>query len=123
MKSQPVNQSALVVKQGIHGRGVFAARKIRKNTVIFQMQGEFVTKPTQTSVQIDQQMHIEDALAGLINHSCHPTARVDRQSQTFLSLRDIEPNEEITFDYTTNEEKLAAPFICECCGKEICGKK
>lgn len=123
MKSQASNKPSLVVKNGIHGRGVFATRKIHKNTIIFKMHGEFVQQPTQTSVQIGDNMHIEDALAGLVNHSCKPTAKVDRQMYAFLSVRDIEPNEEITFNYNINEEEMAAPFTCECCGKKICGKK
>lgn len=123
MKSQASNKPSLVIKNGIQGRGVFATRKIHKNTVIFKMHGEFVQTPTQTSVQIGDSLHIEDALAGLVNHSCEPTAKVDRQLHAFLSVRDIEPNEEITFNYNINEEKMASPFTCECCGKEICGKK
>ena len=123
MKTEIASKPSLVVKNGIHGRGVFATRKINKNTIIFKMHGEFINKPTQTSVQIGEGMHIEDALAGLVNHSCEPTAKVDRQLHAFMSLRDIEPNEEITFNYNSNEDNIAAPFKCECCGKKICGKK
>jgi SET domain-containing protein len=122
MTTQTINQTSLVIKEGIHGRGVFAARKIPKGSVIFKMQGQYVNQPTRTSVQVSDKLHIEDALAGLINHSCQPTARIDRASESLVSLRDINVNEEVTFDYTTNEEKLAAPFECECCGREICGK-
>lgn len=123
MTTQIKTKSPLVIKNGIEGRGVFATQKINKNTIIFKMHGEFLTSPTQTSVQIGDNMHIEDEIAGLVNHSCHPTARVDRQTQAFISMRDIAEGEEITFDYTMNEDKLAAPFICKCCGEVINGKK
>lgn len=123
MTTQTKTKGPLVIRNGIEGRGVFAAQKINKNTIIFKMHGDFLTSPTQTSVQIGENMHIEDTTAGLVNHSCHPTARVDRQTQAFVSLRDIEKNEEITFDYTMNEDKMAAPFICKCCGEVINGKK
>lgn len=123
MTTQTKSNEPLVIKKGIQGRGVFATKKISKNTIIFKMHGEFVKSPTQTSVQIDEDLHIEDALAGMLNHSCNPTARVDRQLQALISLRDINVNEEITFDYSANEEHLAVPFICRCCGKTITGKK
>lgn|SRR3990167_5055286 len=122
MATQLKSRNPLVIKNGIEGQGVFAAQRINRNTIIFKMHGDFLTSPTQTSVQIGDQMHIEDNIAGLVNHSCHPTAKVDRQLHAFVSLRDIEKNEEITFDYTLNEDKLAAPFICQCCGQMINGK-
>lgn len=123
MKTQTKSSNPLVIRKGIEGRGVFATKKISKNTIIFKMHGDFVKAPTQTSVQIAEKLHIEDALAGLLNHSCNPTAKVDRQLQALISLRDIEEGEEITFDYRMNEEHLAVPFICRCCGKMINGKK
>ncbi|HTM63781.1 MAG TPA: SET domain-containing protein [Gammaproteobacteria bacterium] len=122
MKTQSKTSNPLVIRKGIEGRGVFATKRISKNTIIFKMHGDFVNSPTQTSVQIGEKLHIEDALAGLLNHSCNPTAKVDRQLQALISLRDIEEGEEITFDYRMNEEHLAAPFICRCCGKMINGK-
>jgi SET domain-containing protein len=122
MKTQTKSKSPLVVKNGIQGRGVFTTRKINKNTIIFKMHGDFIDKPTQTSVQIGEALHIEDDLAGLVNHSCSPTAKVDRQLHAFISLRDIEEGEEITFDYTVNESNLAVPFVCRCCKKMIRGK-
>lgn|SRR3990167_3346869 len=122
MSTQARNRNPLVVKNGIQGKGVFATRKINKNTIIFKMHGEVIANPTQTSVQIGEQLHIEDALAGLVNHSCTPTAYVDRQMHALVSLRDIEENEEITFNYSVNEDHLAIPFTCSCCGNDICGK-
>lgn len=120
MKTQ-TRTPTLIVKEGIHGRGVFATKPIQKNTIIFKMRGPVIDSPTQTSVQVGQDQHVEDAIAGLINHSCHPSARIDRQAQSFVSIRDIEPGDEITFDYTLNEDSMAVPFICECCGRQIRG--
>lgn len=122
MTTKTKTKSPLIIKKGIEGRGVFAGQAVNKNTIIFKMHGDFLVSPTQTSVQIGENMHIEDEIAGLVNHSCNPTARVDRQHHAFVSLRDIKENEEITFDYTMNEDKLAAPFICKCCGQVINGK-
>lgn len=122
MKMQK-GSTPFIIKEGIKGRGVFAARKVNKNTLLFKMHGEIIEQPTQTSVQIGKDMHIEDELAGLVNHACKPTARVDRDTQCFISICDIEEGQEITFDYTQNEDCMASPFTCECCGKKIAGKK
>lgn len=122
MKILTRHPSNLQIKKGIQGQGVFAARKIAANSIIFTMHGAIITEPTKTSVQVGDNAHIEDKTAGLINHSCNPSAFVHRHTRTFISLRDIEVGDEITFDYTNNEDKMAEPFICNCCGKFIGGK-
>lgn len=123
MTTKTKNSNPLIIKNGIEGRGVFAIEPINNNTIIFKMQGDFIDHPTQTSVQVGDQIHIEDSLAGLLNHSCNPSAKIDRQRHAVVSVREIKKNEEITFDYSVNEDKLAVPFICRCCGKMISGKK
>lgn len=122
MTTKTKTKNPLIIKNGIEGRGVFAIEPINNNTIIFKMQGDFIDHPTQTSVQVGDEIHIEDSLAGLLNHSCNPSAKIDRQRHAVVSVRDIKKNEEITFNYTINEDKLAVPFICRCCGKMISGK-
>lgn len=111
------------LKNGIHGLGVFIKTDIKKNTVLFKLSGKMVQSPTRTSVQIGTNKHIEDEIASHINHSCTPTAKVDQATLTFVSLRDLHKGDEITFNYNDNEDLLHAPFKCECCGKEIRGRK
>lgn len=120
---KPTTIRSFLIKDGINGKGVFATRDINKSTILFKMHGEIISKPTRTSVQIGNDLHIEDELAGLLNHSCQPSAKVDRQLQALISMRDIKEGEEITFDYTKNEDHMAAPFVCDCCGNKISGKK
>ena len=55
-----------------------------------------------------------------INHSCNPSARILLQRPTILlvALRDIEVDEEITFDYATLYRK---PWSMKCrCGDRNC---
>lgn len=111
------------IKVGMHGVGAFITKDIKKGTVLFKMKGKIINHPTRTSVQVSKHQHIEDLLAGHINHSCTPNARVSRRARTFVSLRNIKKGEEITFDYNKNEDELAAPFVCICCGQKIAGKK
>lgn len=112
-----------VVKKGIHGYGVFTTMAFKKGETLFKLKGEIINSPTRTSVQIAKDKHIEDIIAGQINHNCAPNSRVNRKAGTFVSLKNIKKNEELTFDYNQNEDILSSPFICECCGKKILGKK
>lgn len=120
---KPTTIRSFIIKEGINGKGVFATRDVNKNTILFKMHGEVISEPTRTSVQIGDGLHIEDELAGLLNHACSPSAKVDRAQQALVSIRDIKEGEEITFDYSKNEDQMAAPFTCECCGEKIAGKK
>lgn len=113
----------LVLKEGIHGVGVFITEDLSKGEVIFYLTGEVLPYPTRTSIQIAPDQHIENTIGGHVNHSCHPTAYVDRALHALVSLRDIQKNEEITFNYNINEDELANPFICGCCNVKICGKQ
>ena len=54
-----------------------------------------------------------------LNHSCAPNAIV--QGRDVIACRPIWLGDEITFDYTTTEDTLAAPFHCGCghCGGRL----
>lgn len=113
----------LEVKKGIDGIGVRAGEDIPAGVVLFVMDGPILKQPTRTSVQIGPMAHIEDIWGGRVNHSCHPTAKVNQGDRTLVSLRAIQKGEEITFDYRENEDKLANPFMCHCCHQFITGKE
>ena len=55
-----------------------------------------------------------------LNHSCDPNAGI-QNSIKIVAMRDIQPGEEITFDYAMSESR---ELSLECaCGKENCRKK
>lgn len=112
-----------IVKAGIHGIGVFVTKDLKKDEIIFKMSGKIIDHPTRTSVQIDKNLHIEDKLAGHVNHSCAPNAKIDRKKRAFVCIAPIKKGDEITFDYNQNEDTLASPFECLCCHRKIKGKK
>jgi SET domain-containing protein len=112
-----------IVKNGIHGLGVFTTEPVKKGQVLFKMKGDILDYPTRTSIQVGKNKHIEDEIGAHINHSCSPSAKVVKKDMMFVSLRDIDVDEEITFDYNKNEDALSNPFYCECCNKAIVGKK
>lgn len=112
-----------IVKTGIHGLGVFTLMTFRAGDTLFKMRGELIPTPTRTSVQLGNSLHIEDEIAGFVNHSCAPNAKIDKDTHSFVALKDIKQDEEIVFDYNINEDTLASPFVCECCNRKITGKK
>jgi SET domain-containing protein len=112
-----------VRKKGIEGAGIFTTKAVAKGKVLFKMHGKILTRPTRTSVEIGRNRHIEDRIAGFINHSCTPNAKVLKKYKSFVSIVKIKKGDEITFDYNKNESKLAAPFRCRCCHRKIIGKK
>lgn len=114
----------IIVKENntVAGSGVFTRKPLSSGQVIFNLTGNIIAKPTQTSVQIGDKQHIEDVIAQYLNHNCEPNAEVDREKRAIIAIRNIKSDEEITFDYRKNEDRMATPFICRCCGKFICGK-
>jgi hypothetical protein len=106
-----------------------ACKTILRDESIFQIIGEYTTRPSRYSVQVGKQLHV-DVAAGIdsevildnffwrfMNHGCEPTAYI--RECAVIALRDIAPWEEITFNYNTVEYDLAEPFVC-CCNSPSC---
>ncbi len=108
----------------IHGRGVYATTFIPQETQIIEYVGELIDKKESERrglSQHEKSLKTGDAAvyiftltknydldgnvpwntARLINHSCAPNceAQVDGRRIYIYSLRDINPGEELTFDY------------------------
>ncbi|MEO5907157.1 MAG: SET domain-containing protein-lysine N-methyltransferase [Saprospiraceae bacterium] len=68
------------------------------------------------TVQIGEDKHITlvPKLLQYINHSCSPCAFFDTTLMVLISLRTIEPGDEITFFYPSTEWEMAEPFNCHC---------
>ena len=83
-----------------------------------------VTSPTRTSIQIDENKHIENFMAGKINHHCNPNTEIKFAGEGIIvyALKDIPFDEQLTFDYETTESILSEPFKCACHGNWIRGK-
>lgn len=118
-----MSPSRFIIKNGIQGSGVFTTVDFKKGEALFELKGEIIDHPTRTSIQIGENKHVEDPIGIHVNHNCSANAKLDRKTTTFISLRDIKNGEEITFNYNDNEDVLANPFICQCCGKKIVGKR
>jgi SET domain-containing protein len=99
----------------VHGRGVFATKRIRKNTRIIQYTGKRVTwesvpddsdDPHTFLFGLDDGALVIDPTIGgndarWINHSCDPNCEaIEEDGRVFIyALRDIRPGEELSYDY------------------------
>jgi hypothetical protein len=123
----------------IHGRGVFAARRIRKGTRIIEYTGERVSheeadrryehRPVEDNHTflfiVDARTVIDAGVGGnearYINHSCDPNCEtaIDDKRVFIYALRTIEPGEELAYDYQIQREPNDPPdideiFACRC---------
>ena len=101
--------------------GVFAKEDFHIGESVYDLsRGDVVHAPSRTSIQMRPQIHIEDEVGQYINHSCSPSCKID--GLFVKAITDIKAGDEITFDYNSNEDAMATPFKCACCGKMIKGK-
>jgi SET domain-containing protein len=123
----------------LHGRGVFARRRIAAGTRVIEYLGERVSHREADRRYGDKQPHdnhtflfIVDARtvidagvdgneARFVNHACEPNCEsVIEASRVFIdALRTIEPGEELTYDYQIQREPDDPPdvdaiFACRC---------
>jgi SET domain-containing protein len=128
-----------VRQSAIHGRGVFAARRIRKGTRIIEYVGERVShaeadrryedRPIEDNHTflfiVDRRTVIDAGVDGnaarFINHSCAPNCEtVIEDRRVFIeAVQTIQPGEELSYDYQIMREKGDPPdideiFACRC---------
>lgn len=133
-----------VRKSGIQGKGVFAAKKLRKGQRIIEYAGERISnaeadrrydddtmKRHHTFLfTLDSKTVIDGAVEGndarLINHSCDPNceAVIEGKKIYIYALKTIEPGTELAYDYKyertgENDEELEKFYACRC-GTEKC---
>jgi hypothetical protein len=124
---------------GVHGKGVFALVPIRKDELVVEYVGEVITwdealrrhphDPSQPDhtfyFHLSDELVIDGNVDGnaskWINHSCDPNVEADDESgQVYLmALRDIQPGEELFFDYGLVIDERYTPalkkrFECRC---------
>lgn len=128
-----------VRRSSVHGRGVFASRRIRKATRIIEYGGERVSHreadrryehkqadDSHTFLFIVDRRTVVDAgregnEARFINHSCDPNCEsVIEHGRIFIeAVRTIQPGEELSYDYRIGRDRADPPnvdaiFACHC---------
>ncbi|MEO1192947.1 MAG: SET domain-containing protein-lysine N-methyltransferase [Pseudomonadota bacterium] len=117
----------------IEGRGLFCIEFIRADEVVVVKGGHVFDRETRderaktlgpAEIQIDDHLFIgpmtaaeREASMMCLNHSCEPNLLISGQI-VFRAARDIEPSEEITFDYATCDDD---DWVMDCaCGSSLC---
>lgn len=101
--------------------GLYAEQPYQRGDVLFELRGPIKANATSTSIQISEAKHIEDAYAQYINHNCDASAKI--VGRKVIAQKDLVANNEITLDKNEMADELQKPFVCNCCGKLIQGKK
>lgn len=133
-----------VRESGVHGKGVYAIRPIKAGDKVLEYRGEIITwkealkrhphdpdQPNHTFYFHLDDGHVIDGKhegnsAKWINHSCAPNMEAEQDGmRVFLhALHDIEPGEELFFDYGLVIDARITPslkkeYACWC-GAEEC---
>jgi len=128
-----------VRRSRVHGRGVFAVRPIAKGTRIVEYLGDRISHAEADQryedhdendnhtflFSVDRRLVIDAGVDGndarFINHSCDPNCEsvIERRRVFIDALRDIEPGEELSYDYQIGRERGDPPnvdqiYACRC---------
>lgn len=103
-----------VRRSGIHGQGLFARRFIPAGARVIEYRGERIDKRESARrcaagnhfiFSLDEEWDLDgnvpDNPAAFANHSCAPNCEAEQEGHRIwlVALRDIAPDEEITFNY------------------------
>lgn len=114
------------VRESNKGKSLFTKEEIKKDEKILEFEKKFQKNVTETSMQIDENLHQESknltALENFLNHSCEPNGYIDFKDLTFRALRNIKKGEELTFNYNTSDWDMGEGFDCKCGSKNCLHK-
>lgn len=108
-----------------NGNGIFAKEPLTKGELLAVFGGvvhawdTFVTLPGKErslSIQVEDNIFlVPDKIAegDYVNHSCNPNAGLSGQI-ALVAMRDIQPGEEVCFDYAMSDTAPYDEFDCEC---------
>src|SRR5215471_10003333 len=122
----------VIRRSSIHRYGVYAQQLIPANRKVIEYTGERINRREAKQrgagkftylFAVDNYWTLDGAVGGsgaeIINHSCEPNlvSRVMRGHVLYMSLRPIQPGEELTVDYNLDWN----PPVTECqCGAPKC---
>ena len=73
------------------------------------------------TIEVGNGQHVLHLMGAFVDHACEPSCYVDKILNTVTAIRNIEPGENITFDYSISEEIINSPFSCLCGSKNCRG--
>jgi SET domain-containing protein len=144
-RSTDENPYVVVRNSRIHGRGVYAARRIRKGTRIIEYVGDRISHDEADArydarpddghtflFVVDDELCIDAGIGGnaarFINHKCDANCEtIIEDRRVFIeALRTIQPGEELGYDYqltweSTDDPEELALYRCLCGATECRG--
>lgn len=113
-----------VAASPLEGHGVFAMQRIPAGALVTRCRGKIKTieqiDSEERVMQIGKDSYLAEdsqnpSVDDFINHSCEPNLGFVDGTPVHYALRDIEPGEELCFDYSTcmNEAGWTIPCLCE----------
>lgn len=126
MKSNRISQLAIIRSSKIHAAGVFATQPIKRNTRILEYDGPRLSKEAANIVYegrddtylfgVGDGTQVIDghSMAMFVNHSCVPNCETEEcDGRVWIqAMHDIEPGEELTYDYYLYDGDDEAPCYC-----------
>ena len=129
-----------VKSSGIHGKGVYARKRIKKDKPVIEYTGKRISadeadlryqdNPSTYLFMVDDDIYIDGLDNGnearFINHSCKPNcaAYLEDDRVMIYSIKNIKPGVELTYDYQLTDEGSdpeATPTDYTCrCGARKC---
>lgn len=117
----------IVRSSDIHAAGVYATSLIKKDTPIVEYTGPIVSReradelydgrPYTYLFGLDDGRIIDGhGAAAFINHCCEPNCETDEIDGKIwiIALRDIQPGEELTYDYCLFDGEEDDEALCSC---------
>jgi uncharacterized protein len=128
-RKKPSGPPHLVIRtSSIDSEGCYATEPIKKGARVIEYTGPLLTikqadafyddHPRTYLFGLSDGKHVIDGegVAAFINHSCDPNCEVDEiKGRVWITaIRDIEPGEEITYDYNLYDGDLDDLSLCSC---------
>ncbi|HEY3311516.1 MAG TPA: SET domain-containing protein-lysine N-methyltransferase [Anaerolineales bacterium] len=108
-----------------NGNGIFAHQVLKKGELLAVFGGvvyewdTFITLPERERslcIQVEDKLFLVPRPIGdgdFVNHCCNPNAGLSGQI-ALVAMRDIQPGEEVCFDYAMSDTAAYDEFACEC---------
>src|SRR5687767_9433031 len=108
-----------------NGNGIFAREPLKKSELLAVFGGvvyqadAFAALPDRErslSIQVEENLFLVPERIGegdYVNHSCNPNAGLSGQI-VLVAMRDIQPGEEVCFDYAMSDTTPYDEFDCAC---------
>lgn len=134
-----------VKESEVHGKGVFASKKIKKGTKIIEYQGKRISWKKANEIYVEAEGHSHTMFFGIdektvidgnnngnearfINHSCKPNceARNEKGRIFVYALKKIKKGKELFYDYSLDYEgkitkSILKKYACFCGNKNCRG--